>query len=223
RRHALGILAIVLATAPLGIVSRPLRVGNETREAAIARGMTRSGDYLQTRLAGQRVLEKPPFFYASVASSIRLHGGATPISTRLPSILFSALALVAVGFTGTLLFSKRAGVLATVVLSTTYLFAVNAHDCVIDVALTGTVSAGLLAYVAASRRAGHPVFDAGFGVAAGAALLAKGFVGPALVASLTVPFAVLDRRRRTPAETIRPAAILWPLAALALWLGTTAV
>src|SRR5262249_23135625 len=87
----------------------------------------------------------------------------------------------------------------------------------------GTVSAGLLAYVAASRRAGHPVFDAGFGVAAGAALLAKGFVGPALVASLTVPFAVLDRRRRTPAETIRPAAILWPLAARALWLGRTAV
>ena len=221
-RHALGILAVVFATAPLGVVTRPLRVGDETREAAIADRMARTGDYLQTSLAGRRVVEKPPFFYASVASSIRLGGAATPVSTRLPSIVFSALTLLAVGFAGSLLFSRRAGVLAAMVLSTTYLFAVNAHDCVIDVSLTAFVSAGLLAFVAASRRKGHPTFDAGFGVAAAGALLAKGLVGPMLLAALTLPFWLLAPARRRLRDSIRPAALLWPAGALVVWLGAVA-
>ena len=69
-RYALGIGALVSLTAPLGIRSRPLWVGDETREAAIAKQMADSGDFLQTRLAGLAVVEKPPFYAIEVLSGV---------------------------------------------------------------------------------------------------------------------------------------------------------
>jgi 4-amino-4-deoxy-L-arabinose transferase-like glycosyltransferase len=139
-RYALGVAALVLLTAPLGVSRRPLWVGDETREAAIAKQMADSGDFLQTRLAGRAMAEKPPFFYASVASSIRWRHGATRSSTRLPSVLFSALTLAAAAATASLLFSQRAALLTAAVLATTYLFAANGHNVVVDVALTASPS-----------------------------------------------------------------------------------
>ena len=175
-RFALGVFAVLLLTAPLGIVSRPLAVGDETREAAIAEEMSESREFFATRLAGQPLFEKPPFFYASVASSIRLQRGVTRLSTRLPSIFYSAIALAATAATASLLFSARAGFFSSIVLSTTYLFTVNAHNCVVDVSLAAFVSLALLAFVAESRRAGFPSWGPAFGAAAAGALLAKGFV-----------------------------------------------
>src|SRR5260370_31842652 len=93
-RYWLGVGALVLVTAPLGVGNRPLWVGAETREAAIATQMADSGDFFRTRLAGRAMHEKPPFFYASVASSIRLHRRVPRVSPRLPSLLFSAMALL---------------------------------------------------------------------------------------------------------------------------------
>src|SRR5260221_9168540 len=195
-RYWLGVGALVLGTAPLGVGNRPLWVGAETREAAIAKQMADSGDFFRTRLAGRAMLEKPPFFYASVASSIRLHRGVTRFSTRLPSILFSALTLLSAAGVAFLLFSGRAGLFTAAILATTYLFAVNAHDCVVDVPLTAFVSLGLLSFTAASRRTGHPRWDLWFGLAAAGAMLAKGFIGLALLGFLTIPFWLLSPARR---------------------------
>jgi 4-amino-4-deoxy-L-arabinose transferase-like glycosyltransferase len=220
-RYALGVGALVVLTAPLGIRSRPLWVGDETREAAIAKQMADSGDFLQTRLAGRAVGEKPPFYYASVASSIRLGHGATRFSTRLPSILFSALTLLAAATSATILFSPRAGLFSAVVLATTYLFAANGHNVVVDVALTAFVSLGLLAFFAASRRSGFPRWDLAFGLAAGGAMLAKGMIGPTLLLLLTVPFWLLSRPRRSLRECVSPGAVLAPAAALLVWTGVT--
>src|SRR5262249_39416701 len=180
-RYVLGVGGLVLLTAPLGGRSRPLRIGDEARQAATAKPLAESGDFRGTRLAGRELEEKPPFFYASVASSIRLGHGATRWSTRLPSILFSAMTLLAAAAIAGILFSKRASLLAAIILATTYLFAVNAHNVVVDVALTGFVALGLLASVSASRRAGFPRWEAGFGLAAAGAVLVKGFVGAALL------------------------------------------
>ncbi|HKF45222.1 MAG TPA: glycosyltransferase family 39 protein [Thermoanaerobaculia bacterium] len=222
-RYALGVGALVLLTAPLGVRSRPLRIGDETREAAIAKQMAESGDFLRTRLAGRSLEEKPPFYYASVASSIRLGRGATPFSTRLPSILFSAMTLLAASGIARILFSERAALLSAVVLATTYLFAANAHNVVVDVALTAFVSLGLLAFVSSTKRAGFPRWEASFGFAAAGALLAKGLIGVALLFLLTVPFWALGAPRRRWRECLSPAALLVPAAALLLWTGVAYV
>jgi len=220
-RYWLGVGALVLVTAPLGVGNRPLWVGAETREAAIAKQMADSGDFFRTRLAGRAMHEKPPFFYASVASSIRLHRGVTRFSTRLPSILFSAMTLFSAAAVAFLLFSPRAGLFTAAILATTYLFAVNAHDCVVDVPLTAFVSLGLLAFTASSRRAGAPRWDVWFGLAAAGALLAKGFIGLALLAILTVPFWIFTSERRRLRDSVSALALLVPFAALLLWSGLT--
>jgi 4-amino-4-deoxy-L-arabinose transferase-like glycosyltransferase len=215
------VAALVVLTAPLGVSRRPLWVGDETREAAIAKQMADSGDFLQTRLAGHAMAEKPPFFYASVASSIRLRHGATRSSTRLPSVLFSALTLAATAATASLLFSQRAALLTAAVLTTTYLFAANGHNVVVDVALTAFVSLGLLAFVAASRRAGSPRWDLSFGLAVAGAMLSKGLIGLALLALLTFPFWLFSSPRRRLRDCIGPGAVLAPLGALLFWTGVT--
>jgi len=222
-RYWLGVSALVLVTAPLGVGNRPLWVGAETREAAIAKQMADSGDYFRTRLAGRAMLEKPPFFYASVASSIRLQRGVTRFSTRLPSILFSAMTLLSAAVLAFLLFSQRAGLFTAAILATTYLFAVNAHDCVVDVPLTAFVSLGLLAFTASSRRAGAPRWDLWFGVAAAGAMLVKGFVGLVLLALLTIPFWFFSSARRRLRDSVSVFALLVPLSALLLWSGLTYV
>ncbi|HYR45906.1 MAG TPA: glycosyltransferase family 39 protein, partial [Thermoanaerobaculia bacterium] len=220
-RYLLAIAGLVAATAPLGVGNRPLCVGDETRETAIAKQMAESGDFLQARLGGMRMVEKPPFFYASVASSIRLRHGVTPRSARLPSILFSALTLLSAAAAASLLFSQRAGLLTAAILATTYLFVVNAHNVVVDVALTAFVSLGLLAFAASSRRAGAPRWDLGFGLAAAGAMLAKGFVGLALLSLLTLPFWLFSRPRRRLRESVTAGAVLAPIAALLFWAGVT--
>jgi 4-amino-4-deoxy-L-arabinose transferase-like glycosyltransferase len=220
-RFAFGVAALAALTAPLGVSRRPLWVGDETREAAIAKHMADSGDFFQTRLAGIPRAEKPPFFYASVASSIRLCHGATRFSTRLPSILFSAMTLLSAAAAASILFSQRAGLFTAAILSTTYLFAVNAHNVVVDVSLTAFVTMGLLAFVASSRSSGFPRWNLGFGLAAAGAMLAKGFVGLALLFLLTLPFWLFSRSRRRLSESVSAGAWLAPVAALLLWTGVT--
>ncbi len=220
-RYAIGVAALVVLTAPLGVSRRPLWVGDETREAAIAKQMADSGDFLQTRLAGLPREEKPPFYYASVASSIRLRHGATRVSTRLPSILFSAMTLLSAAAIASILYSQRAGFFTAAILSTTYLFVVNAHNVVVDVSLTAFVTMGLFAFVASSRRCGFPRWDLGFGLAAAGAMLAKGFVGPALLVLLTLPFWLFSWPRRHLRESFSAGAWMAPAAALLLWTGVT--
>jgi 4-amino-4-deoxy-L-arabinose transferase-like glycosyltransferase len=222
RRFLLGIAGLLLVTAPVGFRDRAFFPDDEARDAAIAKEMAQGGDYLHPRLAGRPVPEKPFFFYAAVASSYRVSRRITPSSTRLPSVLFSALTLLAGAAAARLLFSPRAALIAASVLATTYLFAVNAHDAVVDVALTAFVAAGFLAFVAASRAAGKPRWGASFGLAAAGALLVKGPVGPLLLALLTLPLAGSGTpgpgRRRLP--EISTAAWAIPAGTLLFWIGT---
>ena len=217
-RCALALCGILLVTAPLGVASRPLAVGAEAREAAIAKGMAESGNFLSTRLAGGTLYEKPPFFYAAVAGSIRLAGAVTPVSARLPSVLLAAVTLLSAAWTARLLFSPRAAVIAMVVLSTTYLFAVNAHDCVIDVSLAAFLSLALLAFVHESRKEGRPRWGPLFGLAVAGGLLAKGFVGAVLPVLITVPLWWTSPLKSRVWRSVALEAVLFPALAVLVWM-----
>ena len=212
-----AVLALVLLTAPLGVRSRALWVGDETRDAAIAHEMEQTGDFIHPRLAGRGVPEKPFLFYAVVASSYRLFRSVTPTSTRVPAVFFSAVTVLAAAASARRLFTPRAGLLTAVILSTTYLFVVNAHDCIVDVALAAFVSLGFFFFAAATGPSGTPTWNAMFGACAAASLLVKGFVGPALLVALTVPLAIV--RRRGGERSVRVSWMAWflPLGALLFW------
>src|SRR5262249_50487554 len=90
---------------------------------------------------------------------------------------------------------------------------------VVDVALTAFVALGLLAFVSASRRAGFPRWEAGFGFAAAGAILVKGFVGAALLFLFTISFWAVSAARRRLRECVSPGALSIPVAVLLLWAG----
>ncbi|MDQ6894567.1 MAG: glycosyltransferase family 39 protein [Acidobacteriota bacterium] len=216
-RCALTVLAVLALTAPLGVTSRAILVGSEAREAAIAKEMVETGHYFSTRLAGGPLHEKPPFFYSAVAASIRTFGGVTPLSLRFPSILLSAVTLLCTALIAQTLFSCRAGIAAAVILSTTYLFAVNAHDCVVDVSLAAFVTFSLFGFVRASRKFGAPRWGILFGLGAAGGLLAKGLVGIALSVLVTLPFWYLTPDRRPLKNSLRVEALMFPAIALIVW------
>lgn len=219
REHwcALGIGVLILATAPLAVVSRPVVTGSEAREAAIAKEMAEAGQFLSTQLAGGRMHEKPPFFYAAVAASIRLSGGVTLLSIRFPSVVLSAITLLCVAGISKLLFNSRAALFSTAILATSYLFAVNAHDCLVDVSLTTFVAAALFGFLLDSRRAGYPRWGILFGLATAGGILAKGLVGLALPVAITIPFWILAAERPLVRCSVRAAALALPLAAISAW------
>ncbi len=127
------------------------------------------------------------------------------------------MTLLCVAAIARVLFNLRAALFSSVVLATSYLFAVNAHDCLIDVSLTTLVAAALLGFLVESRRAGFPRRGPLFGIAAAGGLLAKGLVGVALPIAITLPFWWLSRERRPLRDSIRFAAIGLPVAALTVW------
>ena len=218
-RPAAGAAALfVLLTAPLGVSSRPLPAADEAREAAVVANMLATGDWRQNALGGEVLYEKPPFFYMAVAAAARAADGLSPFSARLPSVLFAALALLATARAGAALFSPRAGLAAMLLLASTYLFVVNAHNCLIDVALTGCVAAGFCAFIARASL-GAPRWDAWFGLFTAGALLSKGLIGPILLVLLTLPFWRLSSERRPLRQSVSVGALVMPLAAFALWMG----
>ena len=220
QRWSWAAVLLVLLTMPLGIVGRPLAVGDEAREAAVAANMLATGDWQRTALGGVVLYEKPPFFYMAVAGAARAMGGLSPLSARLPSLLFAAVALLATYRAGAALFSPRTGFVAMLLLGSTYLFVVNAYDCLIDVVLTGCVAAGVCVFIVRSSE-DAPRWDLWWGLCAAGALLAKGLVGPILLVLLTLPFWWLSAKRRPLGQSVSAGSIGLPLLAFALWLGVT--
>lgn len=216
---AAGVVVLVAVAASLAAAGRPV-TSDEAREAAIARNMLASGDWRRTVLGGNVVHEKPPFFYMAVAAAARAAGRFSPLSARVPSVFFAGLALAATAVSGTALFSRRAGAAAAVILATTYLFVVNAHACLVDAPLVGFTALGIAAFSVRSRH-DAPRWDALWGLAAGAALLAKGLVGPVLLVLFTLPLWFFSARRRPLRRSISAGALAVPALALGLWIAVT--
>src|SRR5512138_1568680 len=108
-------LILVLLTALLFAVflgGRPLSVPDEGRYAEIPREMIATGDWVTPRLNGVKYFEKPPLVYWLTAASIRLFG-LSEGAVRLVPALFALLGCLSVYAAGRILFSGRAGILAS--------------------------------------------------------------------------------------------------------------
>ena len=221
RRSAIAAAVMfLLVTAGIGVARRPIAASDEAREAAVVKNMLVTGDWRRSELGGEILYEKPPFFYMAVAAAARATGSLSPLSARFPSVLFAALALGATFSAGAALFSPRCGVVAMLLLATSYLFIVNAHNCLIDVPVLGFTALGLAAFIARERR-GEPRWDLWWGLAVAGALLAKGLIGPILLVLFTVPFWWLSGKRRPITHSVSPGALLLPLLAFGLWVALT--
>jgi len=169
---------------------------DEGRNAEVAREMKESGAWLVPTYNGVDYLDKPAFYFKTVALSLAAFGN-NETAARLPSAVFG-LALVAMSFAFCRkIHGIRCGLLAAIVIATTPLFLMNARTVIFDMALAffvcGAIFAGYLAEEAedGARRKWYLPGAA----AAGFATLVKGPIGFLIPVLVLLVFNRVEGRR----------------------------
>jgi 4-amino-4-deoxy-L-arabinose transferase-like glycosyltransferase len=155
------------------------QASHEGRHAEIAREMWLTGDYAVPHLAGRIYYDKPPLFHWLVAASYTAFGHATFFAARLVSVLAAAMGAVALFVIGRLLYGRRAGFAAGLMLLSTLLYSQWAVMCRMDMVMTAALL-WVAAFTALAARAEKSPARWGWIAAACVALavatLSKGFV-----------------------------------------------
>jgi len=155
---------------------------DEPYMVGICSEMARTHDFAVPKLNGHPFLEKPPLYYWVAALSGMVFGKTSDVPYRLASTFFSVMTLMVVFFG----MRKRAGdltaVIACLVLSTMWMFFDQSRWIVVDISLVFSVAVAMIAWFRITHNGS--IFDSILlGIGASMAFMAKGFVGPALIAS----------------------------------------
>lgn len=121
----------------LGLAIDVLEV-DAAQYAAMSREMAETGNYLQVYHSGKDYLDKPPFLFWVSSIWIKIFG-ATNWAYKLSSFLFSIVGLISTYKLGHLLYNKRIGFVAAVLLLTSQAFFLFNHDVRTDTILTAAV------------------------------------------------------------------------------------
>ena len=197
-RHWLGILALLLGAflifAGLGCV--PLMLPDEGRNAEVAREMKESGAWLVPTYNGLPYLDKPSFYFRTVALSFALLS-ETETAARLSSALFGFALLVM-----TFAFCRReyggqAAAMAVIVVSTAPLYLAFSRLVIMDMTLAFFVCGAIFAGYIAEQHDGHVRMRWYLVGAASSAFatLVKGPIGFVLPGLVLGVFNLFDRRR----------------------------
>lgn len=211
------ILLVLLLVATFLLVLEPgwvpLFEPDEGRYAEIPREMLATGDFLTPRLNGVLYFEKPPLYYWSVAASMAVLG-PTELAVRLPGKLSAAgMVLLAAAFARRR-WGVRTGLLAGLVLATSFLVFALGRVAIIDPMLSLAMSGAAFAFAAFAegdaegdeKRARRALY--GFHVACAAAVLLKGLIGVVLPGGAIVFWTVVTGRWRTLARVFSPGPLL---------------
>lgn len=169
---------LLLALAYAGGLAVPLMNNDSGHHAGIALNMYLSGDWLSLVTQGRDYLDKPHLLFWLAALSFKLFG-VTTFAYKLPSLLFSLLAIYSTVRLGRLLYSAEAGRLAGLVLASALAFILANNDVRMDAILTGAIifSIWQLAEFAAAGRWRNLLLG-GLGLALG--FSTKGMIGVAM-------------------------------------------
>jgi len=175
-------LLILLCLVLLPGINHGIWRPDEPRVAGICAEMARTGDYCVPHLNGRPFLEKPPLYFACGALAGRLFGADKDVPYRVVSILFAVLTLILTF----LIASKRdgpvTGILAACILASSWQFFHIARWIQVDIALVFGVTLAMYAYLKLVDK--NKLMDSVIlGLALGIAFMAKGLVGPVIVAA----------------------------------------
>jgi len=121
--------------------------------AAVTETMLRTGEYVHLTLNLKPYVNKPPmFFWLQGLSSTAL--GLNELALRLPSALFGLGTMIVTYCLGELLFSRKAGFWASLVVATSYATVWFGQMGIIDPVLTFFMTLGLLGFAWAYFRKG---------------------------------------------------------------------
>ncbi|MCW8133368.1 MAG: glycosyltransferase family 39 protein, partial [Planctomycetota bacterium] len=143
-RMALLVAAAYLLGTGWGLWAQSIENPDEPRYACAAREMALGrGDWMVPRFNGEPRLVKPVLIYWLMAASAKLTaplGVGMVTAFRLPSLLFGLLAVLSVFGLGRRLWNGRVGVLAGLLLTTTFYFHTTAREIVIDPLVAGSLA-----------------------------------------------------------------------------------
>lgn len=150
KRHGSWWLAVLflvaLALYIYGNGNFALTDPDETVYSETAREMLVSGDWVSPRIYGQFWFDKPALFYWLTAASLKI-GGFNEAAARFPAAVCGALGVAAVYAGGSAMFrSRRAGLLAAVVLLVSGEYFYLAKAGVTDMTLTVAIAIAALAF-----------------------------------------------------------------------------
>jgi len=117
--------------------------------ASLSREMAETGDYLQIHHRGKEYLDKPPLLFWVTSFWIELFG-PNNWTYKISSFLFSIIGVVSTYKLGHLLYNKRIGFVAAIMLASSQAYFLFNHDVRTDTILTGAVIFGvwqIMAYV----------------------------------------------------------------------------
>ncbi len=187
------LLLIVLITTFLGLGSKEFSTRGEAREALVAQGMLRTGDWILPEVYGGGVPSKPPVTHWLISLFSLPGGEVTELTSRLPSA-FASLVFVIVFFK---FLEARAGDSvawwSSVVLVTSTEWLRSATGARVDMVLTAFLVGGLLALYRWEQQEakGIPVSSI---LLLGAATLTKGPVSIVLPGGIFFLYLILTGR-----------------------------
>jgi len=196
--------ALMTLTYHLG--SLPLINPDEGRNAEVAREMKEQGSWLIPTYNGIAYLDKPAFYFKTVALSLAVFG-ENELAARLPSAVFGFAILALVWAFSRRQCGARPAALAVLVIATTPLFISQARTVIFDIALAFFVGlAIIIGYLAeqgpeAARRGRYLIAAA----AAGLATLVKGPVGLVIPLLVLLVFHGLEGRAGAWKRLVAPA------------------
>lgn len=162
-------------------INRGLWRPDEPRVAGICAEMARTGNYFVPHLNGRPFLEQPPLYYAVASMFGSLFGTKSDIPFRMSSLVFGVLTLVITFFIVYPRKGLHAGLLASGILASSWGFFRISRWIMVDISLVCGVTLALYAYL---RLLDNPGTRDSIilGLATGLAFMAKGLIGPAIIA-----------------------------------------
>jgi len=188
----LKLLLLCGLTYLLGIFLVPLMDIDAAQYASMSREMLLSGNYLQVYDLGNDYLDKPPMLFWLSSNSLRLFG-IHDWAYRLPSFLFSLLAVYSTYRLALLFYKKEIALLSAVVLASCQAMFLMNHDVRTDTMLMGWVICSIwqLAEWYEGKQWKHLVF-AGICIAGG--MMTKGPLALMIPVFAFAPHFILKRK-----------------------------
>ncbi len=223
-RWIIATLAIVLVGLSFRINGYPLLEPDEGRNAEIAREMAVSNNYLIPHLNGLPYVDKPVFYFAVDAISIKILG-TSELAARLPSLLFTLATLTLVWWFGAKTLGAIGGAVAAAAVGAAPLTLAFARTVIFDSTLTFFVALSIIGFYLAAEtprrksestareRAAWMTVLGWVGLALG--VLTKGPIGLALPLMVVLPY--LGWRKRVDALW-DPVAVLVFVAIVLPWI-----
>jgi 4-amino-4-deoxy-L-arabinose transferase-like glycosyltransferase len=155
---------------------------DEPRVAATCSEMARDHDYVVPHLNGKPFLEKPPLYYAIGAVAGSLLGLESDVPYRLVSLMFGLLTIIVTFFMASKADGSILGIMSAGILASAWSFFELSRWIQVDIALVLGVTLGMYAYISMQKNY-HIKYSIILGISSGIAFMAKGLVGPAIIAA----------------------------------------